>query len=76
MNRQGYSTIDVLLLIGMILGIYGALAYFLINTDKITTETLISNIKFVYFLLALLFGAVIVLYVVLLNKNKGGRKKK
>lgn len=77
MNQKGESNIiSVLALIFLIIGAYGSLAYFLINTKIINETTAIFHMKFMYFLISLLFGAIVILYVLVLNKNKSEGKKK
>ena len=68
MNSKAASLINILTLIAVVIALYGGLAYFLISTDKINRYSLEFNIKFMYFLIALLFGAVVILYTLILNK--------
>jgi len=67
---------STLTLIAIVIGLYSSLGYFLLNTNKIESSGWIFNIKIIYFLIALLFGTTVVLYVITLTKNKIDKEKK
>ena len=77
MNKTGASNLAIITTALAIIGAYGGLLFFLVSTDKINYDTYDLNIKLIYFLISLLFGALIILYVIILNKpsSLGGKRK-
>lgn len=76
MNRKAENgIISILLLILGIVAAYGSLAYFLINTNLIEEMGYVFHVKLIYFLISLLFGALVILWVIVLNRNKNRGKK-
>lgn len=61
----------------VILGFYGSVFYFLFNTDMINEETIVFNIRLIYLLISILAGLIIIIFVLISNKDKlEGKKKK
>lgn len=77
MNKNGKnSLLASITSIFVILGFYCSVFYFLFNTDMINKDTITFNIRLIYMFLSILAGLIIIVFVMISNKDKLEEKKK